>query len=64
MSILTTQSDNAVTFQQCGNSRTRLDEFDKLTIKYLYQQPNWRFVDPDYTGFNGPSDGSFLRPFL
>jgi hypothetical protein len=37
-----------------------LSTMDKLTMSFLYPQPNWRFVDINHTG---PPLGSFLFPY-
>jgi uncharacterized protein (TIGR03437 family) len=46
-----------------SGSLNHLSDVDRLTISFLYQQPNWRFVDATYTGGNGRSDGTFRRPY-
>lgn len=43
--------------------RTHLSDMDRLTLKLLYSYPNWRFVDGRYTGGQGASNGTFLRPY-
>lgn len=60
-------SPDGIPWQANGRSaigqRTRLSFLDRLSVSFLYPQPNWRFADLNYKGKNGASDGSFLRPY-
>jgi uncharacterized protein (TIGR03437 family) len=50
-------------WQSAIGQRTHLSDMDRLTLRLLYAYPNWRFVDGRYTGQQGASDGTFLRPY-
>jgi hypothetical protein len=50
-------------WQSAIGKMSHLSDLDKLTVSFFYPQPNWRFVDQSYTGWNGDSDGSFRRPY-
>ncbi|MDQ3011393.1 MAG: M12 family metallopeptidase [Acidobacteriota bacterium] len=49
--------------QTAIGQRTHLSDLDRLTLSFLYARPDWRFVDPTYTGGNGAANGTFLRPY-
>jgi hypothetical protein len=51
------------TWQQLIGQVTHLSYLDRVTVSFLYPQPDWRFVDQAYDGANGDPDGSFRRPF-
>ena len=50
-------------WQNAIGQRTHLSNLDQATLAIMYPRSNWRFVDQTYNGGNGPSDGSFQRPF-
>ena len=56
-------SPDGTPWPQAIGQRIRLSELDRLTVSFLYSQPNWRFVDATYIGGNGKSDGTFRRPY-
>lgn len=59
----TQTSPTGVPWPTAIGQRVRLSVLDGLTLSFLYAQPNWRFVDPNYTGSRGPADGTFLRAY-
>ena len=54
---------NDTVWQSQIGQRTHISELDRLIVSFLYQQPNWRFVDGTYSGQRGASNGTFLRPY-
>lgn len=42
--------------------RTHLSEWDQRVMSFLYPAAGWTFVDQNYAGGNGASNGSFIRP--
>jgi hypothetical protein len=50
-------------WQNSMGQRNHLSTLDRATLSFLYPPADWRFLDNSYYGLNGPSDGSFLRPY-
>jgi hypothetical protein len=50
-------------WQNAIGQRARLSDLDRATVSFLYPFANWRFLDCDYRGSNGASNGTFLRPY-
>ena len=50
-------------WQNAIGQRTRLSVLDQAMVSFLYRQPNWRFLDCNYNGSNGASDGTIIRPY-
>ncbi len=50
-------------WQNAIGQRTHLSVLDQATVSFLYRQPNWRFIDCNYNGSNGASDGTIFRPY-
>jgi len=50
-------------WQGAIGQRTHLSDLDRLTVSFLYQRADWRFVDRAYRGQSGDSNGTFLRPY-
>ena len=58
------QYPNGTPYADCQThigQRNHLSHFDGLTMSFLYEEPNWRFVDANNAG---PEDGTFIFPFV
>jgi hypothetical protein len=50
-------------WQSAIGQRDYLSALDEATLSFLYPYSNWRFLDCDYDGDNGASNGTFRRPY-
>ncbi len=50
-------------WQNAIGQRDHLSDLDRATVSFLYPFADWRFLDCNYNGSNGSSNGTFRRPY-
>jgi hypothetical protein len=60
---ITVLPPNDTVWQRRIGQRDHLSELDRASLSFLYPAPNWRFLNVDYGGERGSSNGTFLRPY-
>jgi len=54
--------EDAALWQNAMGQRSHLSAIDALTMAFLYPEPDWRFVERNYTGSD--ESGTFHNPYL
>jgi hypothetical protein len=60
---ITVLAPNTAQWQTAIGQRTHLSTMDQAALSFFYPFSNWRFLDCNYNGGNGASNGTFRRPY-